>query len=52
MAGNRPLDFTRPYFPGYAMLRTTGMSDMYLASPARQYGRVKINRAMRWMIQE
>lgn len=52
MAGIRPLEFSHPYFPGYAMPRTTGVLDMYLSSPELKLGRVIVNRAMRWMIQE
>jgi len=50
MDGQRPLDFTKSYFPGYAMLRTTGLVDMYLASPELRFGRRVAQRAMRWMI--
>lgn len=52
MAASRPLDFSKPYFPGYALARTTGVVDMYLSSPEIRFGRVKIARAMRWMIRE
>lgn len=50
MTGSRPLMFTRPYFPGYALLRTTGVADMQLSSPEIRFGRMKLNRAMKWLI--
>ena len=52
MDGNRPLDFTKPYFPGYAMLRTTGLVDMYLASPELRFGRRVAQRGMRWLVRK
>ena len=52
LAGCRPLDFSRPYFPGYALLWTNGLVDMYLASPEIRFGRVKIQREMKWMVEE